>query len=68
MIADQMAPAMVETDYRAASDSDGNELHFHGRRLYVHASICPSCHEELSESGRELWDYCPFCGRRIKWH
>ena len=68
MIADPMAPTMVEMSYRAAEDEDGKELYFYGRRLYMRVSVCSSCHEKLSESGRELWDYCPFCGRRIRWH
>lgn len=68
MIGDPMAPAMVIMDYRAAEDSDGNVLRFRGQQLYLHVSTCPSCHEELSESGRDLWSYCPLCGRRIKWH
>lgn len=68
MIADSMSPAMVEMEYRVASDSDDNELRFRGRKLYMRVSTCPSCHNELCESGRDLWNYCSFCWRRIKWH
>ena len=68
MIVDPWAPIMVKMKYRVARDTDGNEMCLHDQQLYVHVSICPSCHEELSESGRDLWGYCPFCGRRIKWH
>lgn len=68
MIVDPLRPIMVKTAYRAAEGPNGNELHLHGRKLYVDVSACPSCSKELSESGRGRWDYCPFCGRRIKWH
>lgn len=67
MIGDPLRPAVVLTGYRAAEDGSGNAMRFHGRQLYVQVDTCPSCHEELSESGRDRWSHCPFCGREIRW-
>lgn len=62
-----MRPAFVGKTYRVAKDSDGFALAYCGRPLYIQVYACPSCHEELSESGRDRWNHCPFCGREIKW-
>lgn len=67
MIVDPLTPITIKMGYRVAEDSDGNELYFHGQKLYVHVSTCPSCDKVLSESGKDLWNYCPFCGHSIKW-
>lgn len=67
MIVDPLRPAIVKMDYRVAEDADGNELYFRGQKFYTRVSTCPSCNKKLSESGKGLWNYCPFCGCRIKW-
>lgn len=68
MIVDPLGPITVKMGYRVAEDSDGNDLYFHGRKLYMNVINCPSCGKELDESGMDRWNYCPFCGSRIKWH